>query len=428
MLLKVFGYITTAVTVLSLYRFVFVLIGFFSKSKIFPPANTQKKYGIIISARNESAVIGNLLDSIKEQDYDLSYITVFVVADNCNDNTADICRERGAVVYERYDSHHARKGYALEYLFDKIDNDYGINNFDCFIFFDADNLLCKNFISEINKAMSTDTDICIGYRNTKNFSQNIISASYGIHFMRSSFFLHRPRSLLRMSTHIAGTGWAVKSSLLRNGWHCTYLTEDTQFTMDSIINGKKIEFCEAAEFYDEQPHEIQVAVRQRIRWIKGRLACFISAAPRLLSGIFQPGKPHLSCYDMFMYLFPAGLFSFFCVTLPTAAETLRSIIAGNTAEETLLNIAETAVTALAAYWIFSVVTGALVLLREHHHIQCSVLKQIFFLIFWPWYDFIELPLGIISLFIHVKWKPIKHDYSVSLQYIEKKNTAAAGKK
>ena len=65
MLLKVFGYITTAVTVLSLYRFVFVLIGFFSKSKIFPPANTQKKYGIIISARNESAVIGNLLDSIK---------------------------------------------------------------------------------------------------------------------------------------------------------------------------------------------------------------------------------------------------------------------------------------------------------------------------------------------------------------------------
>ena len=130
----------------------------------------------------------------------------------------------------------------------------------------------------------------IGYRNTKNFSQNIISASYGIHFMRSSFFLHRPRSLLRMSTHIAGTGWAVKSSLLRNGWHCTYLTEDTQFTMDSIINGKKIEFCEAAEFYDEQPHEIQVAVRQRIRWIKGRLACFISAAPRLLSGICQPGK------------------------------------------------------------------------------------------------------------------------------------------
>lgn len=421
MLLKIFGYITTTVTILSLYRFVFVLIGLFSKSKVFPPSDIKKKYGVVISARNESAVIGRLLDSIKNQDYDRSYITVFIVADNCNDNTAQICREHGAIVYERHDRLRARKGYALEYLFGKIDSDYGINNFDYFIFFDADNLLRKNFISEINKAMSAGADICVGYRNTKNFSQNIISASYGIHFMRSSFFLHRPRTLLNMSTHIAGTGWAVKSSLLCSGWHCTYLTEDTQFTMESVIKGKKIEFCEAAEFYDEQPHEIRVAIRQRIRWIKGRLACFIAAAPKLASGIFSPGKSHLSCYDMFMYLFPAGLFSFFCVTLPAIAETFRSIISGNTAEKTFLNIAGTAFTAFASYWLFSVITGALVLFRERAHIRCPVSKQIFFLIFWPWYDFIELPLGIISLFIHVKWKPIKHDYSVSLQDIEKNN-------
>ena len=124
---------------------------------------------------------------------------------------------------------------------------------------------------------------------------------------------------------------------------------------------------------------------------------------------------------MFMYLFPAGLFSFFCVTLPAIAETFRSIISGNTAEKTFLSIAGTALTAFAAYWLFSVITGALVLFRERAHIRCPVSKQIFFLIFWPWYDFIELPLGIISLFIHVKWKPIKHDYSVSLQDIEKNN-------
>ena len=77
MLLKIFGYITTAVTILSLYRFVFVLIGLFSKSKVFPPSDIKKKYGVVISARNESAVIGRLLDSIKDQDYDRSYITVF---------------------------------------------------------------------------------------------------------------------------------------------------------------------------------------------------------------------------------------------------------------------------------------------------------------------------------------------------------------
>ena len=49
-----------------------------------------RKYGILISARNESLVIGNLINSLKKQTYDSEYLTIFVVADNCTDNTAEI--------------------------------------------------------------------------------------------------------------------------------------------------------------------------------------------------------------------------------------------------------------------------------------------------------------------------------------------------
>lgn len=44
-----------------------------------------RRYAVLISARNEEAVIGRLLDSIRQQDYPADYVVPFVVADNCSD-------------------------------------------------------------------------------------------------------------------------------------------------------------------------------------------------------------------------------------------------------------------------------------------------------------------------------------------------------
>ena len=46
------------------------------------------KYAVIIAARNEELVIGQLIKSIKNQKYPEKLIDIFVVADNCTDNTA----------------------------------------------------------------------------------------------------------------------------------------------------------------------------------------------------------------------------------------------------------------------------------------------------------------------------------------------------
>ena len=291
------------------YRKIFRLLGLVAPARVFPPAKTNHTYGIVIAARNEERVIGKLLDSIALQDYDPALLHVFVVADNCTDRTADICREHGATVYERHDPEKARKGWALEFLFDRIERDFGIESLDAYLFFDADNLLARDFVTEINKAFDACGTVAVGYRNTKNFDTNFISAAYGLHFYESTVTMHRPRSLLRLSTHIAGTGYAVASHILAGGWHWTCLTEDTQFCLTQIAQGRKIEFCEAAEFFDKQPYTVPVMVRQRLRWVKGRLVCFFLLAPKLLAGLFRPKKHPLSCYDMFFYIYPNSLHS-----------------------------------------------------------------------------------------------------------------------
>ena len=420
---KVLQTILTVITVLTIYKTVYKVIGFFFKARVYPETENRHKFAVIICARNEEKVIGNLLDSIHAQNYPQELLQVFVVADNCTDDTARICREKGAVVYERNDPAHARKGYALQYAFENIRKDYGGVDFvEGWFIFDADNLLHPEYMAEMNKAFDTgEFDVICGYRNTKNFATNIISSAYGIHFYRSSFSYHRPRQVLHTSTHIAGTGYVVRSKWFEEGWKWTCLTEDTQFTYEVVSRGGKIGYCEAAEFFDEQPTRLRVSMRQRIRWAKGRLYAFFVYGYKLFAGMFRKKTNKWSCYDMIFYGFPYGLFS----GLLSIATFLAAFIGvavsagwqGIAQEYFTLPVLKTAGIALGVYWAQGVVTALLVAIRERKKIHCPLPKLIFYILFFPWFDLMDIPLSIASLFMHVTWRRIVHEDTTRVEDI-----------
>ncbi|WDC84901.1 glycosyltransferase family 2 protein [Caloramator sp. mosi_1] len=82
-----------------------------NKSKDIPP---QKSFALVVAAHNESAVIGSIVDNLKKLDYPQELYDIFVIADNCTDNTADIARQAGVKVYERFNNEFRGKGYALK--------------------------------------------------------------------------------------------------------------------------------------------------------------------------------------------------------------------------------------------------------------------------------------------------------------------------
>ena len=247
---------------------------------------------------------------------------------------------------------------------------------------------------------------------------------------------HRPRSRLGISTHIAGTGYLLSAALVKAGWKYSCLTEDTQATMDIVVQGKRIEYCEAAEFYDEQPYQFRVMARQRIRWGKGRMACFAVYGHRLIGGVFKSfrtektankeemrksiGK-NFSCYDMFFYLLPNSMVALLIDLAKYIVMIIAACLYGQTAVggvSALVMAGVGLVCGSLITYLGSIAVGLLVVIREWRHIRCKKRKLIWYLITWPLFDKLYAYFCVISLFMRVKWKPIKHDEVISIRDIE----------
>ena len=169
----------------------------------------QNRFMAIIPAHNEEKVVGNLIASLKRQNYPKELYDIYVIADNCTDNTAKVAKEAGAIVYERFDEEHKTKGYALNwFLKQKIEENAP---YDAFCIFDADNIVDENFIKNMNKKLCQGEEVVQGYRDIKNPTDSWITAGYAIFYWTMNRFYHLARYNLGLSPLINGTGFLVKN-------------------------------------------------------------------------------------------------------------------------------------------------------------------------------------------------------------------------
>ncbi len=230
------------------------------------------KFMAILPAHNEEAVIANLVDSLMNQDYDKNLLDIYVIADNCTDNTAEIAREHGAIVFERFDPAHKTKGYALNwFLQQKIKENA---DYDAFFVFDADNIVDRNFTKAMNKKLCQGEEVVQGYRDIKNPADSWITAGYALFYWTMHRFYHLARYNVGLSPLLNGTGFMVKFDLIKNtGWDTITLTEDIEFSLKRIIKGRRLGWATDAIVYDEQPLTFKASWSQRSRWTVGHIQC-----------------------------------------------------------------------------------------------------------------------------------------------------------
>ena len=261
--------------------------------------NKKHKFMAIIPAHNEEKVVGNLIESLRQQNYPKELYDIYVIADNCTDSTAKVAKEAGAIVYERFDPDHKTKGYALQwFLKQKIEENA---DYDAFFVFDADNIVDKNFIVNMNKKLCQGEDVVQGYRDIKNPTDNWITAGYALFYWTMHRLYHLARYNIGLSPLLNGTGFMVRFDVVKpNGWETETLTEDIEFSLKRIIQGKKLGWATDAIVYDEQPTSFKQSWSQRSRWTVGHMQCI----KRYTVELFNSVRKHktLINFDGFLYI------------------------------------------------------------------------------------------------------------------------------
>ena len=291
----------------SIYYFVLAVCGMWRRKekKNYTPKNT---FAIIVCAHNEEAVVGQLVENLTILDYPRDMYDIFVVADNCTDNTAKVAIEAGAKVYVRENKTEVGKGYAMGWMFDRV---YEMDHkYDAFVIFDADNLVHPQFLREMNHHLEKGESVIQGYLNAKNPSDTWISGTFAIAFWMVNHMWHLAKYNLGLSTALGGTGMCIRTDIIKKyGWDCNCLTEDMEFSMKLLIHGVKTSWAHDAIVYDEKPLTFMQSWNQRKRWAQGHFDCGERYIPKLftegikqgnlliLDGIFQITQPYFLLFS-----------------------------------------------------------------------------------------------------------------------------------
>ena len=391
-----------------------MFVSLFKKSKELN-ASKNNRYAVVIAARNESAVISQLINSIKKQNYPAKLVDIYVVADNCTDNTAEVAKNAGARVFERFNRQRVGKGYALDYAFKNIIN--SDESYEGYFVFDADNLLDENYISEMNKVFDNGYKVVTSYRNSKNYDTNWISAGYSLWFLREAKYLNNSRMILNTGCAISGTGFMVSDEIIRKnkGWKHHLLTEDIEFSIDNALQGIKIGYSEKAVLYDEQPYLFEQSWNQRLRWAKGFYQVFAKYGISLFKNILF--KRSFCCYDMLVTIMPA-LF----LTLASVMVNLIFFYLGLINIEIYPELMKETTVAIFMSVINSYLVlfalGLLTTITEWKKINSTSAKKIIYVFSFPIFIFTYVPISIVALFKKIEWKPINHSIVKTIEELQ----------
>ena len=296
----------------TLYYFFLAFFGLF-RSPDRHTSKPAKKFAVLVAAHNEEKVIGQLIENFHILDYPKELFDIFVIADNCNDNTAEVARLAGARVFERFDKDNKGKGFAVEWGFAKL---FALpTSYDAIAIFDADNLVHPQFLRVMNHHLLKGETVIQGFLDAKNPTDTWVAGTFAICFWVVDHIWHLAKYNIGLSSCLGGTGMVIATDVLkRHGWGATCLTEDLEFTMKCLLEGIPTAWAHDAIVYDEKPLTFMQSWNQRKRWAQGNFdvasryipSLFVEGIKRrdvrLLDGILHLLQPHFLILSTFFII------------------------------------------------------------------------------------------------------------------------------
>ena len=382
----------------------FILYCFLRGQKPIPRSREtakRRRFAVLIPARNEESVIGNLIDSLQMQDYPRDRYEVYVLVNNSTDRTAEIAEAAGVRIL-RPDCPVSSKGDALRFAFSSLSQRKDI---DAFVIFDADNVVDRGFLAEMNRQYEAGANIAQGRRSGKNAKVNLLSGCYEIFYLIQNVYYNHALSSAGESCALNGTGWMIRREwLCEHGFPIVTMTEDLELTALAVSGSGRVVYAHDAVTYDEYPTTIRMATRQLSRWCFGQAECMRGYAHRLFGSFFRRGSLSGFCMGIvFTASFTIPLYGLLLVwaiwqlvragALPPLGVWYFVIL-------------------LCAVWLVLLPNVYLAYKKRDEEPQVSPAAVLIF----PFFRLSWVPLAIGGLFRrNMEWKPVVHDSNISIE-------------
>lgn len=229
-------------------------------------ADSRINFAILVPAHNEEGILNTLLQSLSQLTYPKEQYSVYVVADNCTDSTAELVRATGrARVYERFDAERCGKGYALSWLWQKLAEDKLM--YDAYVILDADSVVIPTFLQPLARKISQGARAVQACNTVLNTTTSPSTALRWIALTLVNHVRSLGRNGLGASSTLNGNGMCLTHDLLeRYPWQSFGQSEDYQYYLTLMEHGERVHYVPEAVVRSQMPTTFAQMRTQDIRW------------------------------------------------------------------------------------------------------------------------------------------------------------------
>jgi cellulose synthase/poly-beta-1,6-N-acetylglucosamine synthase-like glycosyltransferase len=243
------------------------------------PVSAPTRLAFLVPAHNEALLIDAAVRSLIAQRHDHVEFAVWVVADNCDDDTAALARRVGATVLERRDQERPGKPAAIAWALGQIP----LDDRDAVVIIDADTMVDVGFAEALaERAPLRDKAVQAWFGSSnpeESWLTRLASLLVDVRY-EGQFALKRDTGL---NVVLTGNGMCLGTGLLgRCGWVSDSLTEDLEMYARFTALGERIDYAAGAQLYAQEARDLGETATQRRRWQAGRWQVLASHVAPLL--------------------------------------------------------------------------------------------------------------------------------------------------
>lgn len=229
------------------------------------PVWPRESLAVVIPAHNEAAIIERTLSRLQPQ---LAPGSLFVIADNCSDETAVLARQLGANVWERHAPNEQSKGAALRWFTTAARE--ALQSFQAIIVFDADSGVDEHFVAVARAALAGGVEVAQGCARPgagRSAAENL--AAYSEILSHAIDDVARER--LGWPVPLRGRGMVFRRPLLEAILpQVRTKIEDVELSLLLAAHGRHTHFLPNALMSDLDQGTPSGMARQRARWLQGQ--------------------------------------------------------------------------------------------------------------------------------------------------------------